>query len=91
MLFKSFDALFGLPRKKSAGVSVTNPVRSGLLFADQQAVDDFVGNYQSKNCDNVCYTVPTKLRHSQRLMSLLVASYCLSCGLTCLCFYVGLQ
>lgn len=38
----SFDALFGLPRKKSAGKSFRPPLDGDLFFGDQYAVDDFV-------------------------------------------------
>ena len=36
------DALFGLPRKKSAGQSFSNPLSGKLFFLDQDLVDDFV-------------------------------------------------
>lgn len=42
MLFLSFDALFGLPRKKSAGKSFRPPLDGDLFFGDLYAVDDFV-------------------------------------------------
>ncbi len=54
VVFESLDALFGLPRKKSSGVSLLPPERSGLPFADQQIVDNFVNNYQDKSSDSVC-------------------------------------
>ncbi len=38
----SIDALFGLPRKKSAGVSHRDPVQGSLFFCDQSSVDEFV-------------------------------------------------
>ena len=41
VLYESFDALFGLPRKKSSGMSVLEPVRLGLMCAEQQNVDNF--------------------------------------------------
>ena len=36
------DALFGLPRKKSAGVSYQDPALGSLFFGDQSTVDQFV-------------------------------------------------
>ena len=36
------DALFGLPRKKSAGVSYRDPLHGCLFFHNQSAVDEFV-------------------------------------------------
>ena len=36
------DAIFGLPRKKSAGVSFRPPLHQGLFFHDQDEVDQFV-------------------------------------------------
>lgn len=38
----AMDALFGLPRKKSAGTSFRSPLYSELFFMDQCAVDQFV-------------------------------------------------
>ena len=37
-------ALFGLPRKKSAGESVRSPLHGDLFFCGQAEVDDFVVN-----------------------------------------------
>ena len=36
------DALFGLPRKKSTGVSYQDPLLGSLFFGDQSNVDQFV-------------------------------------------------
>lgn len=41
------DALFGLPRKKSAGSSTRDPLHGSLFFSDQMAVDEHVSSYQS--------------------------------------------
>ncbi len=38
----SLDGLFGLPRKKSAGVSHRKPVQGHLFFCDQQGVNEYV-------------------------------------------------
>ena len=38
----AMDALFGLPRKKSAGTSYRAPLHCELFFVDQCAVDQFV-------------------------------------------------
>lgn len=42
----SLDALFGLPRKKSAGTSVRQPIHGDIFFCDQSGVDEFVNNSQ---------------------------------------------
>ncbi len=42
------DALFGLPRKKSAGVSFRNPIHADLIFYDQFSVDQFVAESNTK-------------------------------------------
>ena len=50
----AMDALFGLPRKKSAGVSYRDPLYKDLLFCDQSEVDQFVAeSEQSKSTPNV--------------------------------------
>ena len=41
----SFDGLFGLCRKKSAGRSVRPPLWSGRYFLQQDAVDTYIDNY----------------------------------------------
>ena len=38
----SVDAIFGLPRKKSAGRSFRPPLHGTLFFEDQDEVDRFV-------------------------------------------------
>ena len=38
----SIDAIFGLPRKKSAGESVRAPLHGHLFFHDQTVVDEYV-------------------------------------------------
>jgi len=43
----SMDALFGLPRKKSAGISFRDPLHGNLFFGDQAAVDEYVSSYRS--------------------------------------------
>ncbi|XP_064391176.1 uncharacterized protein LOC135338993 isoform X3 [Halichondria panicea] len=43
-LFISMDALFGLPRKKSAGKSHRPPLHDSLFFKDQSSVDEYVSN-----------------------------------------------
>ncbi|XP_064384583.1 uncharacterized protein LOC135333546 isoform X3 [Halichondria panicea] len=43
----SMDGVFGLCRKKSAGVSVRPPLFSGVFFEEQQAVDEFVADYDT--------------------------------------------
>ncbi|XP_028416121.1 uncharacterized protein LOC114539705 [Dendronephthya gigantea] len=70
--FESFDALFGLPRKKSSGSSVLDPVRTGILFADQHIVDNFVANYQDKSSESDCnnFLAGNALRSNQRFAGL---------------------
>ena len=40
----AMDALFGLPRKKMAGVSHRQPLHGSLLFCEQSLVDQFVAD-----------------------------------------------
>ena len=48
------DALFGLPRKKSAGRSYRDPLHSNLFFSDQSEIDQYVAEYDhSKPFSNV--------------------------------------
>lgn len=47
VLIESFDALFGLPRKKSAGSSVRQPLHGDNIFYTQEHVDKFVQSYHS--------------------------------------------
>ena len=52
------DALFGLPRKKSAGVSYRGPLMGELFFFDQTEVDQFIAlseKSKSKRKANVCF------------------------------------
>lgn len=39
------DGIFGLPRKKAAGISHREPVHGPLFFCDQHSVDEFVNSY----------------------------------------------
>ena len=41
----AMDAIFGLPRKKVAGVSCEDPLFGSLFFSDQSSVDEFVSSY----------------------------------------------
>ena len=43
----SIDALFGLPRKKSAGTSHRAPLHADLFFQNQSEVDEFVAKCTS--------------------------------------------
>ena len=48
------DALFGLPRKKSAGVSYKAPLLGSVFFEDQSLVDQFVAqNKKTKSMSTV--------------------------------------
>ena len=44
----AMDAVFGLPRKKSAGVSFRPPLHKDLFFLDQGEVDEFVIDYGTR-------------------------------------------
>ena len=51
------DALFGLPRKKSAGKSFRNPLHGHIFFGNQQSVDEFVesaGNEKKPTKASLC-------------------------------------
>ena len=41
-LVYAIDGLFGLPRKKAAGVSYRRALHGDLFFCEQEGVDDFV-------------------------------------------------
>lgn len=41
------DAIFGLPRKKSAGSSYRDPLYKDLFFSNQLIVDEFVASYEN--------------------------------------------
>ncbi len=41
----SLDGIFGLPRKKAAGLSYREPVHGPLFFCDQHSVDEYVNSY----------------------------------------------
>ncbi len=45
MLVISADALFGLPRKKAAGISHRNALHGSVFFGDQSEVDEYVASY----------------------------------------------
>ena len=46
------DALFSLPRKKSAGVSYKIPFLGNLFWGDQSSVDQFVAENKTKKNTN---------------------------------------
>lgn len=48
----SMDALFGLPRKKSAGNSYRDALHGDLFFGDQAAVDEYVASNKTKKIDS---------------------------------------
>ena len=45
----AMDAVFSLPRKKSAGVSYRGPIHEKLFFCSQSPVDEFVNESYSMN------------------------------------------
>ena len=50
----SMDALFGLPRKKSAGRSHRDPLHGQIFFKDQPSVDEHVASSSRRSaCDKV--------------------------------------
>lgn len=52
----AMDGLFGLPRKKSTGVSHHGPLLGSMFFNDQFSVDEFVsGSVKSSSSSNVSY------------------------------------
>ena len=48
MLIESFDALFGLPRKKSAETSVRPPLYGNKVLYFQEDVDKFIQSYPTR-------------------------------------------
>ena len=49
----SMDALFGLPRKKSAGISYSEPLNENLYFLFQVEVNKFVNQQTCVDHNNV--------------------------------------
>ncbi len=47
MLVLSADALFGLPRKKAAGISHKDALHGSVFFGDQNEVDEYVASYNT--------------------------------------------
>lgn len=47
------DALFGLPRKKSAGKSHRDPLFESLYFLQQSNIDEFINKQTSEPNINV--------------------------------------
>ena len=56
----SMDALFGLPRKKSAGSSYRDALHGDLFFGSQAEVDEHVASYKNQKIDNVSVIILTK-------------------------------
>lgn len=61
-LIYAMDALFGIPKKKAAGVSHRAPPHGHLVFLDQSAVDDYVVS--------VAQAVPQKRRNEEVIILL---------------------
>ena len=53
----SMDALFGLPRKKSAGRSFRDPLHGDLFFGNQASVDEYVCSVGTKKIQSVSYEI----------------------------------
>ena len=71
----SMDALFGLPRKKSAGSSYRGALHGDLFFGSQAEVDEHVASYKNQKIDNVSviiYTSQINLFPRYAIISLLV-------------------
>lgn len=49
----SMDAIFGLPRKKSAGISYGDAFHGHYFFEDQFKVDEFVSSVPSRKQKDV--------------------------------------
>ena len=41
----TFDGLFGLPRKRAAGIKRREPLLKDLFLFEQEGVDEFVASY----------------------------------------------
>ena len=54
----AMDALFGLPRKKSAGCSFRPPLFEDLFFYNQQLLDQFVEETGNKKCGRMRQVSP---------------------------------
>ena len=52
-VYLSFNANFGLCRKRSAGHSVRSPLHNETLFFNQKNVNEFVENYESIKTQSV--------------------------------------
>lgn len=65
----AMDAVFGLPRKKAAGISHRGPLFGDLVYLDQSDVDQFVANYQK----------PVSIATVSALNDLLVCYCCCYC------------
>lgn len=54
----SMDALFGLPRKKSAGISYRDAIHGHYFFNEQAMVDEFVASapVRKKKDEKVYYS-----------------------------------
>ena len=46
------DALFGLPRKRSASTSHRNPLYNNLYFLQQNEVDEFIQQQRNEPAEN---------------------------------------
>ena len=67
----SMDALFGLPRKKSAGQSFRKAIHGHLFFRDQSAVDEYVASASLKHNKSMKVTYVHKYRTSSYLYPVL--------------------
>ncbi|XP_028417867.1 uncharacterized protein LOC114542545 [Dendronephthya gigantea] len=48
VIIESFDASFGLPRKKASGSSTRKPLHGNFIFSSQEDIDKFVEEYPTQ-------------------------------------------
>ena len=74
------DALFGLPRKKSAGISFREAIHGHLFFGQQERVDEHVAlaTLRHKKEPKVCALTKAKSVHCNYKMR------CIRCAVTSL-------
>ena len=57
----SMDALFGLPRKKSSGISHREALHGNVFFGNQQSVDEYVQSYTTQTKEQKVYIMMYKM------------------------------
>ena len=69
----ALDALFGLPRKRAAGVSHRPALHGNLFFCNQESVDEFV-------------TEENDMKQNFQVVTLHCFTY--MCTVICMCIYL---